>query len=96
MPTLQQYTRAIAIFELAIAVALAILCMILLKFMLFPAPATHWEGSGAGWAAIGFILLFPVFAAFAIAGVTLLKATRGRWLVQLLPLGAVAWLLALL
>jgi hypothetical protein len=94
MPARQQYARAIAIVELVIAVALAILCLILLKFMLFPAPPTHWEGSGAVWAAIGFSFIFPVFAAFAIAGVMLLKSTRGRWLVQILPLAAVAWLIA--
>jgi hypothetical protein len=69
----RQFERVVAIIELVMAAVLTVLCGLFLKVMYFPAPATHWEGPGSAWAAIGFVAFVPAWAAFAVAGITLLR-----------------------
>ena len=87
----QVATRIVAILEIVIAAMLALMCAGFVYQLMFP--GEHPPPDQGGWAALGLALITPICLAFALAGITLLKSVRGRWLLQLIPAAAVAWVL---
>ena len=87
----QVATRIVAILEILVGVLLAVMCAGFIYQLSFP--GENPPPDQGGWAAFGLALFTPVCLAFAIAGITLLKSVRGRWLIQLIPGAAIAWVL---
>ena len=83
--------RVVAVLEILIAALLAVLCAGFIFQLLLP--GENPPADRGGWAAFGLALLTPLCLAFALAGVTLLKSFSGRWIFQMFPALAIAWVL---